>query len=165
MASSSKSIHQFTVKDTKGQAVDLAQYKGKVCLIVNTASKCGFTPQLTAMTDLYREFREEGFEILAFPSNDFAGQEPLEGEALEQFCTLKYEAEYSIFEKTQVKGSKASDLFQFLSSKKQNGRLSSKPKWNFHKYLIDKNGEVVDFFYSITSPTSSRVKRAIRKLL
>ncbi|MEM9820767.1 MAG: glutathione peroxidase [Bacteroidota bacterium] len=165
MGTDSKSIHQFTVNDVKGQAVDLSKYKDKVCLIVNTASKCGFTPQLTAMTDLYREFREEGFEILAFPSNDFAGQEPLEGEALEQFCTLNYEAEYSIFEKTHVKGSEASQLFQFLSDKTQNGKVSSKPKWNFHKYLVDKNGEVVDFFYSITSPTSSRIKRAIRKLL
>ncbi len=117
------------------------------------------------MTELYREFNSEGFEILAFPSNDFAGQEPLDGAELEQFCTLKYEAEYPIFEKVHVKGEKATDLFQFLSKKQLNGKLSSPPKWNFHKYLVDKNGAVVDYFYTITSPTASRVKRAIRKLL
>ena len=160
-----KSIHQFTVNDVHGNPVELSKYKGKVCLIVNTASKCGFTPQLTGMTELYREFREQGFEILAFPSNDFAGQEPLEGAEIEQFCTVKYEAEYPIFEKTHVKGNKVSDLFRFLSNKRLNGRVSSAPRWNFHKYLIDKNGEVVDFFYTITSPTANRLKRAIRKLL
>ncbi|MEM8906829.1 MAG: glutathione peroxidase [Bacteroidota bacterium] len=160
-----KSIHQITVNDVNGKPVKLEQYKGKVCLIINTASKCGFTPQLSDMTELYREFRAEGFEILAFPSNDFAGQEPLDGAEIEQFCTLNYEAEYPIFEKTHVKGGKASELFQFLSNKEQNGKLSSAPRWNFHKYLIDRNGQLVDFFYTITSPTASRVKRAIRKLL
>lgn len=160
-----KSIHQFTVKDVRGKDVSLDQYKGKVCLIVNTASKCGFTPQLTAMTELYNEFKEEDFEILAFPSNDFAGQEPLDGAELEQFCTLNYEAAYPIFDKVHVKGRKANELFQFLSKKQLNGKVSSTPRWNFHKYLVDRDGSVVDFFYTITSPTSSRVKRAIRKLL
>lgn len=164
-ANTNPSIHQFTVNDVHGQAVSLEKYAGKVLLVVNTASKCGFTPQLEDMAELYKEFREDGLEILAFPSNDFAGQEPLEGEALEQFCVLNYDAEYPIFDKVHVKGSKASDLFRFLSSKKENGRVSSVPKWNFHKYLVDKEGQVVDYFYSITSPTSSRMKKAIKKLL
>lgn len=159
------SVHQFTVKDVHGKDVSLSKYKGKVLLVVNTASKCGFTPQLEDMTKLYKEFKEEGLEILAFPSNDFAGQEPLEGKDLEQFCVLNYDAAYPIFEKTHVKGSKASELFQFLSSKKENGRVSSTPKWNFHKYLIDKDGQVVDYFYSTTNPASGKIKRAIKKLL
>lgn len=161
----SKSIHQFTVKDVHGKEVSLADYKGKALLIVNTASKCGFTPQLDAMEKLYEEFREDGLEILAFPSNDFAGQEPLDGEAIQQFCVTQYNAQYPIFEKTHVKGKDASPLFQFLSNKKLNGKVSSTPKWNFHKYLVDKEGKVVDYFYTITSPTSGKIKRSIKKLL
>ncbi|MEM7105165.1 MAG: redoxin domain-containing protein [Bacteroidota bacterium] len=160
-----KSIHQFSVKDTKGNEVALSDYEGKVVLIVNTASKCGFTPQLEGMEELYKELKGEDFELLAFPSNDFAGQEPLEGEAIEQFCVINYDATYPIFDKVHVKGSKAIDLFKFLSNKNENGVLSSPPKWNFHKYLVDKQGRVVDYYYSITKPNSRKVKKAIRKLL
>jgi len=161
----SQSIHQFTVKDTAGKSVSLDKYKGKVLLIVNTASKCGFTPQLDDMTDLHNELKGEDFEILAFPSNDFAGQEPLEGEALQQFCVTKYSAEYPIFDKVHVKGKDADPLFQFLSDKSQNGKVSSTPKWNFHKYLVDKNGQVIDYYYSITKPNSKKIKKSISKLL
>ena len=160
-----KSIHQFTVKDASGKEVSLADYKGKALLIVNTASQCGFTPQLDDMEKLYEEFKEDGFEVLAFPSNDFAGQEPLDGEAIQQFCMTKYNAQYPIFEKTVVKGKEASPLFKFLSDKKLNGKVSSKPKWNFHKYLVDKEGKVVDYYYSITNPTASKIKKSIKKIL
>lgn len=159
------SIHQFTVKDASGKEVSLADYKGKALLIVNTASQCGFTPQLDDMEKLYEEFKEEGFEVLAFPSNDFAGQEPLDGEAIQQFCMTKYNAQYPIFEKTVVKGNEASPLYKFLSDKKLNGKVSSTPKWNFHKYLVDKEGKVVDYYYSITNPTSSKIKKSIKKIL
>lgn len=159
------SIHQFTVKDASGKEVSLGDYKGKALLIVNTASQCGFTPQLDDMEKLYEEFKEDGFEVLAFPSNDFAGQEPLDGEAIQQFCMTKYNAQYPIFEKTIVKGKDASPLYKFLSDKKLNGKVSSKPKWNFHKYLVDKEGRVVDYYYSITNPTSNKIKRSIKKLL
>ena len=159
------SIHQFTVKDASGKEVSLADYKGKALLIVNTASQCGFTPQLDDMEKLYEEFKEDGFEVLAFPSNDFAGQEPLDGEAIQQFCMTKYNAQYPIFDKMVVKGKDASPLYKFLSDKKLNGKVSSKPKWNFHKYLVDKEGRVVDYYYSITNPTSSKIKRSIKKIL
>jgi glutathione peroxidase len=159
------SIHQFTVQDVSGKEVSLADYKGKALLIVNTASQCGFTPQLDDMEKLYEEFKEEGFEVLAFPSNDFAGQEPLDGEAIQQFCMTKYNAQYPIFEKMVVKGDDASPLYKFLSDKKLNGKVSSKPKWNFHKYLVDKEGKVVDYYYSITNPTSSKIKKSIKKIL
>ena len=160
-----ESIFQFSVKNIQQEEVSLSKYKGKVLLIVNTASKCGFTPQLDGMEKLYEEFKEDGFEILAFPSNDFAGQEPLDGEAIQQFCVTNYSASYSIFDKIHVKGKDADPLFQFFSNKKLNGKFSSKPKWNFHKYLIDKDGKVVDYFYTITKPTSNKIKRSIRKLL
>jgi len=159
------SIHQFTVNDIDGKPVNLSKYKGKVLLIINTASQCGFTPQLDDMRELYKEFENEDFEILAFPSNDFQGQEPLDGEELKQFCMVKYEAEYPIFEKVHVKGSNSSDLYRFLSDKSLNKKVSSKPKWNFHKYLIDKDGNVVNYYYTITKPTAAKVKKAIRKLL
>lgn len=160
-----QSIYQFTVKDIEGNDVALEKYKGKVLLIVNTASKCGFTPQLNGMKELYNEFKDQGLEILAFPSNDFAGQEPLDGEDLAQFCMVKYEAEYPIFDKVNVKGDNACELYQFLSDKKKNGKINSKPKWNFHKYLVDKEGKVVDFYLTITKPTSSRLKKRIQSLL
>ncbi|MEM6724905.1 MAG: glutathione peroxidase [Bacteroidota bacterium] len=159
------SIHQFDVKDLQGNDVSLGDYKGKVLLVVNTASKCGFTPQLGDMEDLYKEYRDKDFEILAFPSNDFMGQEPLEGEAIKQFCMLKYDASYPIFDKVHVKGPQASDLYQFLSDKSKNGRVSSTPKWNFHKYLVNKRGEVVDFYLMTTKPTSRKIKKAIDRLL
>jgi glutathione peroxidase len=160
-----QTIHQFTVKNIEGNDVSLEQYKGKVLLIVNTASKCGFTPQLNGMKELYEEFKGEDFEILAFPSNDFAGQEPLDGKELAQFCMIKYEAEYPIFDKVHVKGKNASELYQFLADKKKNGKVNSIPKWNFHKYIIDKEGKVVDYYLTITKPTSSRLKKRIKSLL
>lgn len=160
-----QTIYQFTVKDIKGNDVSLEKYKGKVLLIVNTASRCGFTPQLNGMKKLYEEFKEEDFEILAFPSNDFAGQEPLNGEDLAQFCMVKYEAEYPIFDKIHVKGKKVSKLYQFLSDKSKNGKVNSAPKWNFHKYIVDKEGKVVDYYLTITKPTSNRLRKRIKSLL
>ena len=161
----SKTIHDFTVKDIDGEDVSLSKYEGKVVLIVNTASQCGFTPQLDDMDELYSEFKEEGLEILAFPSNDFNGQEPLEGAEIKQFCMTKFNAEYPIFDKVHVKGKGTSELYQFLSNKKENGKVSAKPRWNFHKYLINKKGEVVNYFFPFTKPTAGSVKRAIKKLL
>ena len=160
-----KSIHQFKVNDLAGKPVDLSDYKGKVLLVVNTASECGFTPQLKNLEKLYEEYKGKGFEVLGFPSNDFGRQEPLEGEAIHDFCERNYGVKFPIFEKVHVKGSKASPIFKFLSDKKLNGKVSSTPKWNFHKYLVDKEGKVVDFYYTITKPDSKKVKRAIEKLI
>lgn len=162
---SSKSLHQFKVKNLQGKEVDLADYKGKVVMVVNTATQCGFTPQLKDLEVLYKEFHTKGFEILAFPSNDFQNQEPREGEAITEFCEINYGVTFPMMEKVHVKGPETNKVFQFLSDKQQNGVLSSIPKWNFHKYLVDKDGKVVDYFYTFTSPTASRVKSAIEKLL
>ena len=158
-------IYQFEVRDLSKKEVSLDQFKGQVLLIVNTASKCGFTPQLKGMTELYRKYKDRGFTILAFPSNDFAGQEPLNGEAIGEFCQLKYEAEYPIFDKIHVKGPEVEPLYNFLTNKAENGKVNSKPRWNFHKYLIDREGRVVDYFMTFTSPMSSKVQKAIEKLL
>lgn len=160
-----KTIYPFSVKQTNGQEISLDQYKGKVLLVVNTASKCGFTPQFKDLEALYQEFKGEDFEILGFPSNQFNGQEPLEGDALHEFCEINYGVSFKIFDKVDVKGETAVPLFKFLSNKNENGHVNSTPKWNFHKYLINKQGEVVDYFYTTTNPNSNKVKKAIRKLL
>jgi len=158
-------IYQFEVEDLAGNRVSLQEYQGKVLLVVNTASKCGFTPQLKDMTALYEKYKDRDFAILAFPSNDFAGQEPLKGVEIEQFCQTKYEAAYPIFNKIHVKGNDVAPLYEFLSKKALNGAVNSKPRWNFHKYLIDRDGKVVDYFLTITNPMSNKVQKAIEKLL
>lgn len=160
-----QSIYQFSVQKLNGEEVNLGDYKNKVLLIVNTASQCGFTPQLKELELLRSEFEGQDFEILAFPSNDFGGQEPLSGAGISKFCSINFGAHYPVFNKTHVKGKDVHPLFSFLSNKKENGRIQSAPKWNFHKYLIDRNGHVIDFFYPFTKPTSAKVKRKISELL
>jgi glutathione peroxidase len=161
----SNSVHDYTVKDIKGKDVNLADYKGKVLLIVNTASKCGFTIQYKDLEKLYEQYKDKGFEILAFPSNDFMNQEPLQGDAIADFCEVNFGVSFKLFERVSVKGPDQIPLFKFLSNKSLNGKFNSVPKWNFHKYLVDKDGNVVDYYYSITSSTSAKVKKAIEKLI
>jgi glutathione peroxidase len=158
------SIYQFNVQRLNGEEISLSDYKNKVLLIVNTASQCGFTPQLKELVVLKNVFAGKDFEILAFPSNDFGGQEPLEGEAIAQFCE-SYGANYPIFEKTRVRGPYANTLYKFLANKKENGVLGSVPRWNFHKFLINRSGMVTDFFYPFTKPVSSKIKKKIARLL
>jgi glutathione peroxidase len=161
----SKSVHSFKVHDLSGKEVQLNMYKGKVLLIVNTASECGFTPQYEELEAIYQLYKNKGFEVLAFPSNDFGGQEPLNGNEIQQFCSVKFHTTFPIFDKIHVKGKNADPLYSFLSNKSQNGNVNIAPKWNFQKYLIDKNGHVIDYYLSTTSPTSAKVKKAIEALL
>ena len=161
----SNSIYQFKVKSATGSEVPMSDYEGQVLLVVNTASKCGLTPQFEKLEKLHQEFKDKGFSVIGFPSNDFAGQEPNSAEGAEEFCQLNYGVTFPMMEKVHVKGSDQSELFDFLSDKKKNGKVGSTPKWNFHKYLINKKGEVIDFYYPPTSPTAGKVKRKIEKLL
>ena len=161
---SDTSIYRFNVQKLNGEEISLSQYKTKVLLIVNTASQCGFTPQLKELVELKNAFAGKDFEILAFPSNDFGGQEPLEGEAIGEFCE-SYGANYPIFEKIRVRGPYADPLYQFFANKKENAVLSSVPRWNFHKFLINREGMVTDFFYPFTKPTTSKIKKKITRLL
>jgi glutathione peroxidase len=158
------SIYQFNVQQLDGETISLSDYKDKVLLIVNTASQCGFTPQLKDLATLKNEFKDQDFEILAFPSNDFGGQEPLEGKELTEFCENNG-TNYPVFEKIRVRGPYADPLYKFLADKKQNGKLNSIPRWNFHKYLISKAGVVSDFFFPFTKPTSSKIRKKIVRLL
>ena len=160
-----ESVHDAVVKEIGGKEQALSQYQGKVLLIVNTASKCGFTPQFKDLEALYQEYKDKDFEILGFPSNQFQNQEPLEGEQLSEFCELNYGVTFKMFDKIDVKGESADPLFQYLSNKDLNGQVNSTPKWNFHKYLVNKEGKVVDYFYTFTNPNSGKVRKAIDKLL
>jgi glutathione peroxidase len=159
-----KSIYQFDIKNIDGEEINLSAYKGKVLLIVNTASQCGFTPQLKDLAALKNEIKNTDFEILGLPSNDFGGQEPLDGAAIATFCE-NYGSNFPIFDKIRVRGPYAHPLYKFLSDKKQNGKFNSVPRWNFHKFLIDKDGIAQDFFYPFTKPNTSKVKKKIQHLL
>jgi glutathione peroxidase len=147
-----------------GLEESLSAYKNKVLLIVNTASQCGFTPQMKDLVELKNEFAGLDFEILAFPSNDFGGQEPLEGAGIIQFCE-NYGSNFHVFDKIRVRGPYAHPLYKFFADKKQNGVLSSVPRWNFHKFLVNRLGVVTDFFYPFTKPTSSKIRKKIGRLV
>ncbi|HNE86959.1 MAG TPA: glutathione peroxidase [Chitinophagales bacterium] len=160
------SISTFKVKKANQKEINLSDYQGKVLMIVNTASKCGLTPQFEQLEQLYQEFKDQGFEILGFPSNDFAGQEPNSAEDAEQFCQLNYGVSFPIMEKIHVKkGANQHELFKFLGNNTPGPNLLTHPKWNFQKYLINKNGEVIDYYIPTTEPTSEKVKDKIRALL
>ena len=157
------SIYKFDVQTLNGEEISLSAYKNKVLLVVNTASQCGFTPQLKDLVSLKNQFKDTDFEILAFPSNDFGGQEPLEGAEIATFCE-NVGANYPVFEKIRVRGPYAHPLYQFFANKKDNGNLKSVPRWNFHKFLIDRTGHVTDFYYPFTKPTSSKIRKKIERL-
>lgn len=159
------SIYDFSVETLSGESVNLSDYNGQVLLIVNTASKCGFTPQLKNLEELYKAYKDKGFSVLGFPSDQFGGQEPLEGDAIQNFCEVNYGVSFPVFSKVEVAGENAIPLYKYLSDKAANGAVGIAPKWNFQKYLIDKNGKVIDYYLSTTSPTAGRVKRKIEKLI
>jgi glutathione peroxidase len=157
-------VYRFNVQKLNGEKISLSDYKDKVLLIVNTASQCGFTPQLNELVALKEEFKDKGFEILAFPSNDFGGQEPLEGKGIEDFCEIQ-RVNFPVFDKIRVRGPYADPLYKFFADKKENGVLGSVPRWNFHKFLINKSGLVTDFFYPFTKPLTSKIRKRITRLL
>jgi glutathione peroxidase len=157
-------IYRFNVQKLNGEEISLSEYKNKVLLIVNTASQCGFTPQLKELADLKDTFNGKDFEILGFPSNDFGGQEPLDDSEIATFCEIQ-RINYPVFEKIRVRGPYAHPLYKFFADKKENGKLSSIPRWNFHKFLIDRSGLVTDFFYPFTKPLSSKIRKRITRLL
>ena len=150
------SFYAMSTTKLSGEPVDLKQYEGKVALVVNTASKCGFTPQYKGLQALYSELNPRGFVILGFPSNDFGGQEPGTAEEIKQFCELNYKVTFPMFSKVVTKaGPDQSPIYSWL------GQTGNLPKWNFSKYLIGKDGKVVAFFPSNVTPESSELRQAI----
>ncbi|MGN0002487.1 MAG: glutathione peroxidase [Sphingobacterium composti] len=162
---SANTVYDFKVLEFSGNYKSLSDYRGKVLLIVNTASGCYFRKQFKTLEKLYQKYKDKGFEILAFPSNDFANQEPRTGSNLETYCRIQEGVNFPVFKRIHVKGDYVDPLYKFLSHKSENGVVDSVPLWNFHKYLIDKEGRVVDFYYSFTSPSSSTIYRQIESLL
>ncbi len=161
-----KTIYDFEAKDIAGRTVKLSDYKGKVLLIVNTASACGLTPQLKGLQKLYEKYKGRGFEVLGFPSSDFAGQEPLKGEAIQEFCEVNYGVSFKVLAKGHVKGDKAQPLFKFLAKEtKQLFLRDNYPVWNFQKYLVNRNGNVVDYFVPWTLPNDAKISERIEKCL
>jgi len=146
-------IYDFTVDDINGQTVKLDKYKGKVCLIVNVASKCGFTKQYTGLEELEKKYADQGFAVLGFPCNQFGDQEPGTEEEIKNFCSLKYNVTFDMFKKVDVNGSDAAPLYNFLKNK-QHGFLIDAIKWNFTKFLIDREGKPVKRYSSQDEPKS-----------
>lgn len=138
-----QSFHDFVVKDIKGDEFALSQLKGKKVLVVNTASKCGLTPQYEDLEALYRKYREQGLVVIGFPSNDFAGQEPGSNAEIATFCSEKYEVTFPMMSKIVVKGDEIHPLYHWLTTAEENGVEDSKVTWNFQKYLIDEDGRLV----------------------
>jgi glutathione peroxidase len=154
-APAAPSLYNFTVNSLDGKPVDLGQYRGHVTLVVNTASKCGFTPQYAGLEKLYQDYQAKGFVILGFPSNDFGNQEPGTAQEISAFCTTKYNVTFPMFEKVDVKGPTQAPIYKFLTTG------HGEPKWNFHKYLIDKNGVVIGEFRSQVTPDAKELRDAI----
>ncbi len=152
-----KSFYDFTVTTITGEAYDLSQLKGKKVLIVNTASKCGFTPQYEDLQKLYEEYGGEHFTIIGFPSNDFKNQEPGTNEEIAAFCKLNYGVSFPMMEKIHVKGDDIHPLYAWLTEKDQNGVLDTKVGWNFHKFLIDEEGNLVRDAKTAENPMSDEI--------
>lgn len=147
-------IYDYDIKTMDGQDKLLGDYKGKVLLIVNTASKCGFTPQYQGLEDLHRRYKDRGFIVLAFPCNQFAHQEPGSESEIQQFCTTRYDVSFPVFAKIEVNGANAHPLYQYLKDKKP-GVLGTKAiKWNFTKFLVDRSGRVVRRYAPADKPES-----------
>ena len=156
------SIYDFKVKDAEGNEVDLSQYRGKVLLVVNTATGCGFTPQYEGLQDLYEKYQAEGLEILDFPCNQFGGQAPGTEEEIVDFCQSRYGVTFKQFAKIEVNGENESPLYTFLKSEK-GGVLGSNIKWNFTKFLLDRDGNVVKRFAPVDTP--EKIEAKIKELL
>jgi len=155
-------IYDFKVKDAKGNEVDLSDYKGKVLLVVNTATYCGFTPQYEGLQELYEKYKDKGLEIFDFPCNQFGNQAPGTAEEIESFCTGRYGITFKQFAKIEVNGDNESPLYTWLKSQKS-GLGGSKVKWNFSKFLLNKKGEVVARYGS--TKTTAAIDKEIVKLL
>ena len=155
----------YTLNSIDGQPAPLAQYKGKVVLIVNVASQCGYTPQYAGLEAIYEKYKDKGFVILGFPANNFGGQEPGTNEDIKTFCTRNYKVSFPMYAKISVKGSDKAPLYQFLTDKQANPTTAGEIQWNFTKFLIGRDGRVIQRFESAVEPESSEVTAAIEKAL
>ena len=154
-------IYDITINDIEGKEINLNDFKGKYVLFVNVASNCGFTRQYKDLQSLYDKYKDE-LVVVGVPCNQFGGQEPGDEEQISIFCSEKYDVTFPMTEKIAVRGSNQHPLYKWLTSKDLNGRKNSSVKWNFQKYLVDKDGNLIDYWYSLTNPTSSKITNYIR---
>lgn len=156
-----KTIYQFTMNKLDGKPKSLADYKGKVLIVVNTASKCGLTPQYADLEKFYDDYKAKGVEVIGFPANDFLKQEPGSNSEIGEFCQKNYGVSFDMFEKISVKGKDINPLYQFLTTKELNGNVDASVSWNFQKFLINKKGEVVASFSPRTTVLEKEVLDAV----
>lgn len=161
----SDSVLAFKMRDIDGKTVKLKKYKGSVLLVVNTASKCGYTPQYESLQATFDKYKSKGFYVLGFPANNFGAQEPGSEAEIKEFCTTKYKVTFPMFAKISVKGDDQDPLYKFLTSKETNPQFGGDITWNFNKFLIDRKGNVVARFSSKDKPDSEAVTAAIEKYL
>jgi glutathione peroxidase len=159
MSFGASSVHEFTMKSIDGKPVDLSSYKGKVLLIVNVASKCGYTPQYSGLQALYEKYSDKGLVLIGVPANNFGGQEPGTDAEIKTFCTRNYNVTFPMMSKVSVKGGDMTPLYTYLT------QAGGDVKWNFTKFLVDKNGRVVRKFDSAVQPDSAELTSAIEKEL
>lgn len=159
------SVLGFTMKNIDGKETPLSEYKGKAVLIVNVASKCGFTPQYAGLESLYKKYGPKGLVVLGFPSNDFMRQEPGTDEEIKNFCALKYNVTFPMFSKIPVKGKDKAPLYRFLTEKATNPEFPGEISWNFNKFLVDRSGKIVARFGSKDEPESPAMVQAVEKAL
>ena len=164
-ATPTKVVYDFTMKDIDGKDVSLGQYKGKVLLIVNVASLCGNTPQYKDIEALYEKYQSKGLVVLGFPANNFMSQEPGDNKEIKEFCTKEYAVKFPMFSKISVKGKDIAPLYTYLTQKSENGTLDAPVTWNFQKFLVSKNGQVITSFSPKTKVTETNVVAEIEKAL
>lgn len=155
-------FHDIKINTLQGKELNFKEFLGKKILIVNVASKCGFTPQYKELEQLHKEY-QNALVVIGVPCNQFGGQEPGSADEISEFCSLNYGVSFPITEKIKVKGSEKHPLYGFLTDKKLNGKKNSSVKWNFQKYLIDENGCLIDYWYSITKPKSKKILQYLSK--
>ena len=155
----------FAVQNIDGKRIELSEYRGKVVLMVNVASKCGLTPQYEQFQQLHERYAGKGLRILAFPANNFGGQEPGTNEQIKQFCKANYDVGFDLFAKVSVKGEDCCELYKFLTSPKKNGKLGGPIRWNFTKFLIGRDGKVAERFEPRTKPDAPEVVKALEAAL
>jgi len=165
LAAAETSVYSFVMDDIGGKPVGLETFKGKVLLVVNTASQCGLTPQYEGLQALYAKYRDAGLVILGFPANNFRGQEPGSNEEIQEFCSVKYGVEFPLFSKISVLGQDIHPLYKYLTSGAGNADLAGDITWNFEKFLFDRNGRISARFAPRTKPGSEEIVKAIEALL
>jgi glutathione peroxidase len=163
-AFAASNIYDYTLPSIDGKPMSLADFKGKVVLLVNVASRCGYTPQYSALEALYEKYRDQGFVIIGFPANNFGAQEPGSNEEIKTFCSRKYNVTFPLYSKVSVKGDDQTPLYQYLT-RQTDSSIAGEIKWNFTKFLVDRDGRVVQRFESAVTPDSKEVVSAIEKQL